>query len=86
MNRYLLSAVFFVLLAAGCSKSENDPKSVPQPSLMQPGDAVPSSVPTPPLPEPVVPKAAETDLPKPGQAGDHSSPVFKGGGKPDSTK
>lgn len=86
MNRHLLSVIFFVLLAAGCGKTENNPKSLPQPSLMQPGDAIPSSAPTPPLPDPVAAKAADADLPKPGQAGDHSSPVFKSGGKTDTTK
>ena len=35
------------------------------------------------LPEPVVPKGAQIPSPAPGQANDHSSPAFKGGGKPD---
>lgn len=86
MNTHLLLAVIVALFAAGCGKTEDNTKSVPQPSLMQPGDAVPSSAPTPPLPAPVVSKSAETDLPKPGQAGDHSAPDFKGGGKTDTAK
>ena len=42
--------------------------------------------PSPPLPDPVVPKGAESPSPLPGQANDHSSPVFKGGGKEDPHK
>jgi hypothetical protein len=75
-----------ILLAAGCGKSE--PLSSPQPPAQAAsGQAAPSaSVPVPPLPDPVVPKGAEAPTPKPGQAGDHSSPAFKDGGKPNPAK
>jgi hypothetical protein len=33
------------------------------------------------MPAPDVPKGDATSGPKPGQANDHSSPAFKGGGK-----
>jgi len=38
------------------------------------------------MPDPKVPKSAEAAAPTPGQAGDHSSPAFKGGGKVDPHK
>ena len=76
-----------VLLASGCSKTE-DPtgskaaKQVPT----GPGTMSTPASPSPPLPDPVVPKGAESPSPMPGQANDHSSPVFKGGGKEDPHK
>lgn len=87
MNHYLVVAVgVAVLLAAGCGKKEDPKPTAPRPSLMQPGDPLPATQPTPPLPAPDAPKGADTDLPKPGQANDHSSPAFKDGGKTDKTK
>jgi hypothetical protein len=75
-----------ILLAAGCGKSE--PPSSPQPPAQAPAErsTVSTGVPVPPLPDPVVPKGAEAPTPQPGQAGDHSSPAFKGGGKPNPAK
>ena len=71
-----------VLFAAGCTKTDNPP--LPREAQQAPsaqGTASAPSLPTPPLPDPVVPKGAEAPSPKPGQAGDHSSPTFKDGGK-----
>ena len=76
-----------VLFAAGCNKA-NDP---PQPNLSQKASPAPGSSPTPAvkapdMPDPNVPKGAEAAAPVPGQAGDQSSPAFKGGGKTDPHK
>jgi hypothetical protein len=76
-----------VLFAAGCNKAD-DP---PQPNLSQkaspaPGSSSAPAVKAPDMPDPSVPKGAESAAPKAGQAGDHSSPEFKAGGKPDPHK
>lgn len=86
MKSYLPLVVAAVLLAGGCGKNEEARPAVSQPSLTIPGDSLPSSVPTPPLPAVNVTKGAVTPMPQAGQAGDHSSPAFKGGGKPDQKK
>lgn len=75
------------LFAVGCSKTA-DP---PLPKLAPPVPSVQGTLSTPtlpsaPLPAPVVPKGAEAPTPVPGQAGDHSSPAFKAGGKTDPSK
>jgi len=86
MNHYLMLVVAAVVFVGGCGKKEEKVPSAPQPSLMKPGDPLPPSAPTPPIPAPDVPKGADTDFPKPGQANDHSSPAFKDGGKTSKTK
>ena len=86
MNNYIPLVVAAVLLTAGCGKKEEIRPVAPQPSLLKPGDSLPSVAPTPPLPAPDAPKDTGDQLPKAGQAGDHSSPAFKGGGKPDKQK
>lgn len=87
MNHYMVITVgVAVLFAGGCGKKEDPKPAAPQPSLMQPGDPLPATAPTPPLPAPDVPKGTAPELPKPGQANDHSSPEFKGGGAPDTKK
>jgi hypothetical protein len=86
MKNYIPLVVAAVLLAGGCGKKEEARPVAPQPSLMKPGDSLPPSAPTPPLPAPDVPKGAVTPMPQPGQAGDTSSPAFKGGGEPDKKK
>ena len=74
-----------VLLAAGCNKKDNPPLS--QAAQQAPSAQGPAATPpAPPLPEAVVPKGAEAPSPLPGQAGDTSSEVFKGGGKQDPHK
>lgn len=72
------------LFATGCGKT-SDP---PLPKLSPPvaptqGSMSTPTLPSAPLPDPIVPKAAEAPSPAPGQAGDHSSPAFKAGGKVD---
>jgi hypothetical protein len=80
-----------VLLASGCSRTEDPPgpkeakKETNRVSSGQGTVSAPVS-PAPPLPDPVVPKGAESPSPMPGQANDHSSPAFKGGGKEDPHK
>lgn len=87
MNHYMLLAVAVVVLFAGaCGKKEEAKTAAPPSTLMQPGDPLPPSLPTPPLPAPNVPKGPDVQLPQTGQAGDHSSPIFKEGGKPDTKK
>ncbi len=88
MNNYIPLVAAAVLLAGGCGQKEEARTVAPQTSLMKPGDSLPAVAPTPPLPDPDVPKVAEAplphkELPHPGQAGDHSSPAFKDGGQPD---
>jgi len=83
MTRYLPLVVAVVLSAGGCGKGD-DPRTVASPqSAIKPGESREAPVPVPPLPEVNVAKGAEGQLPKPGQANDHSSPAFKGGGAPD---
>jgi hypothetical protein len=79
-----------VLLASGCARTEDPPgskeakKDAKQVSSGQGTMSAPAS--PPPLPDPTVPKGAESPSPMPGQANDHSSPAFKGGGKEDPHK
>ncbi len=75
------------LFATGCSKTDSPPQS----SAVAPVASAPSTppgpaVPAPDMPDPKVPKSAEAAAPTPGQAGDHSSPAFKAGGKVDPHK
>lgn len=87
MKNYIPLVVAAVLLAGGCEKKEVPRPVAPQPSLMKPGDPLPQIAPTPPLPAPnAPPKGTGAPLPHPGQAGDTSSPTFKGGGEPDKQK
>ena len=86
MKRYLPFAVAAALVLGGCEKKDADRPVAPKPPQMKPDDAKQSTVPSPPLPAPDVPKNAGAEAPKPGQANDHSSPAFKGGGVPDKSK
>ena len=86
MKGYLPLVIAAILLAGGCGKKEEARPVAPQPSLMKPGDPMPPSAPTPLLPDPNVPKGTVAPMPQAGQAGDHSSPVFKGGGESDKKK
>jgi len=86
MKNYIPLVVAAVLLAGGCEKKEEARPVAPRPALMKPGDSLPPVAPTPPLPAPNVPKGTAAPLPQAGQAGDHSSPAFKGGGEPDKKK
>lgn len=86
MNDYVMLMLATILVAGGCGKKEDVKPAAPQPSLMQPGDPLRSSVPIPPTPAPNVPKGPVAPLPQAGQAGDHSSPAFKEGGTRDAKK
>jgi len=76
-----------VLIAAGCNKTANSPP--PEAAQQAPsgqGAVVTPPMPTPRLPDPIVPRGAEAPSPTPGQAGDTSSEAFKGGGRADPHK
>ena len=84
--RIILLAVTAALLAAGCGKKD-EPKTAPGVAPVTRQDAQKAAAPTPPLPPPAVaPSDKDKALPDPGQANDHSSPAFKGGGAPDPKK
>ena len=85
MKSYIPFAVAAALLVSGCVKKDDSRPAASQPPVVKSEDSKPV-VPAPPLPAPNVPKGAETPSPQPGQAGDHSSPAFKGGGAPDPYK
>ncbi|MDO8176958.1 MAG: hypothetical protein Q7T62_01815 [Undibacterium sp.] len=75
------------MFISGCKKPAQPPQ-VAEGELTfsaQKSVAKPSEVP-PPLPDPVVPKGAESPSPMPGQAGDTSSEAFKNGGAKDPHK
>jgi hypothetical protein len=79
MIRYFSIAVAAILLSGGCGE-KGDPNAVVSPSpALKPEAAV---VPMPRSPVDTG-KTAEGQSPQPGQANDHSSPSFKGGGTPD---
>ena len=82
----LAICVAAALFAAGCGKTDVPP-TPGVPKLAPPAQGT-SSTPAqpPPMPAPDVPKGAEAAAPVPGQAGDQSSPAFKGGGKADPHK
>lgn len=90
MSIYLPFAVAFaaVLVIAGCEKKDDARTGVSAlPQGMQESPKTTVTVePTPPPPPPNAPDKADTPLPKPGQANDHSSPAFKAGGQPDPEK
>jgi hypothetical protein len=76
-----------VILVAGCGKTDTSPTPTMAPQAQSTQEALSTAaVPAPPLPAPVVPQSAQGPDPKPGEAGSHSSPAFKDGGKPDSPK
>jgi hypothetical protein len=77
-----------LVFAAGCNRTDTPsvPTTVPPTNTASQATTAPPvqeapSTPTAPMPPPDVPKGDATSLPKPGQANDHSSPAFKGGGK-----
>ena len=79
-----IGTVFF---AAGCGKTDAPPSPTAAPQAQSTRQAPPASaVPTPPLPSPNAPNVPKAADPAPGDAGSHSSPGFKEGGKADSSK
>ena len=79
MKNFLVIGAVLATVAACGNKSE--PKNA---ASAPPQAAQSTPVPTPPA----QPNAVDDGVqrPTPGQAGDHSSPAFKGGGKPDPKK
>ena len=82
-----LTSIFAVcasalIFTAGCNKTDTRsvPTAAPQAQSVQEAQSPPAT-PTSPMPPPDVPKGDVSSGPKPGQANDHSSPAFKGGGK-----
>ena len=76
-----------VVFAAGCGKTESPPVPTAAPQAQSTQQASPTTaVPTPPLPPPNAPNVPKAPDPAPGDAGSHSSPAFKDGGKADSPK
>ena len=86
MKRYLTLVVAVALLVGGCGKKDEPRPVASQPPVIKSEDSKASVIPTPPLPASDAAKSPEGPLPQPGQAGDHSSPAFKGGGVPDKKK
>lgn len=88
MNIYLPFAIAFaaVLAIMGCEKKDDARTSVTAPPPVAQERPKTTVEATPPPPPPNAPDKAGTPLPKPGQAGDHSSPAFKAGGPPDPEK
>jgi hypothetical protein len=86
MKLYLTLVVAVALSVGGCGKKDEPRPVASQPSVTKPEDSKAAVAPTPPLPASDAPKSSEVPLPQPGQANDHSSPAFKGGGVPDKKK
>jgi hypothetical protein len=83
----LAACVGAVVFAAGCGKTESPPMPTAAPPAQSTQQASPTTaVPTPPLPAPDAPNVPRAADPAPGDAGSHSSPAFKAGGKADSPK
>jgi len=83
----LASCAGAMLLTAACGRSDDSVMSKSAPDAPS-GQAVtiPAAPPVPASPaptsaEPTLPKIGDPPAPMPGQAGDHSSPDFKDGGK-----
>jgi len=76
-----------VVLVAGCGKTDTSPTPTMAPPAQSKQEAQSTvATPAPPLPAPDVARSAGGPDPKPGDAGSHSSPAFKSGGKPDAPK
>lgn len=65
------------LAAAACGQQEADMPVVPSQPAQDSMENVPKA---PPPPADPAPTSTTTELPKPGQNNDHSSPAFKKGG------
>jgi hypothetical protein len=86
MKTYLVLAILAGASALGACGKKDEPRSAaPAPPLTK-QEAQRPVEPTPALPPPTTTPAKDVELPKPGQANDHSNPAFKGGGTPDPKK
>lgn len=79
-------AVIAVLVISACDKKDDARIGVTVPPVTAQEKRTPPVEPTPPPPPPNAPDQSVAPLPTPGQANDHSSPVFKAGGQPDPEK
>ena len=90
MRRYMsivATCIGTIVFAAGCGKTDSPPMPTAAPQAQSTQQSSPATtVPTPPLPSPNVPNVPKAADPAPGDAGSHSSPAFKEGGKADSSK
>lgn len=84
MRNYLVMLLGAMIFAGGCGKKEEAQPVSGGPPPMKAGEApATTAVPNPPVNPP---KGNAVPTPEPGQAGSHSSPAFKDGGKTDKTK
>jgi len=84
--RIILLVLAAALTAAGCDKKD-ERSAAPGVPPVTAKDVQKASEATPALPPPsVAPADKGAPFPKPGQANDHSSPDFKGGGVTDPKK
>jgi predicted small lipoprotein YifL len=84
-SRLTLTLVAAALALVACGKKD-EPRTAPPAPPVTKQDVQKSVEPTPPLPPPATTPEKDVELPKPGQANDHSSPAFKAGGTPDPKK
>jgi hypothetical protein len=82
MKNYLAIGLVLAVIA-GCGNQDQPKTAAPLP-LAARQDAPPGAVTPPPAPASAVDDGVQR--PTPGQAGDHSSPGFKAGGKSDPKK
>ena len=82
-----LAIVLACAMIAGCG-NKSEPKSEPKTAAPAPPMAAKDAPPVVVVPPPAPPNAVDDgkQRPAPGQAGDHSSPAFKEGGKVDPKK
>lgn len=86
-----LAIVLACAMIAGCgnkSETKSETKSEPKTAAPAPPMVAKDAPPVVVVPPPAPPNAVDDgkQRPAPGQAGDHSSPAFKGGGKVDPKK
>jgi len=77
----LVVCAIALISATGCNKTDNSPPPAAPQAQSAAEPQSPPSTPTAPMPPADAPKDEASAGPKPGQANDHSSPEFKGGGK-----
>ena len=85
MNSYFPLIVAIALFVGGCGRKGRAAAGYFSDARYQTA-RFDSISPPAPLPRADTAKGAEVQSPQPGQANDHSSPAFKGGGMPDKKK
>jgi hypothetical protein len=85
MRNYSMLLLGAALLAGGCGKKQEPTSVTGGPPPMKAGETAPPAT-AQPNPPANPPRDNAVPMPQPGQAGDHSSPAFKDGGKTDKTK